>query len=1035
MRAKVAKLAFRFDVRDYGAKAGDGVDDHAYIQAAVTAALAAGGGTVFFGPGIYDISTGISVTSGTTPVSFEGADATTTIRAQSLSTWDNDNLEPMLKIPGPETGLGNRLGFVRNLKFDGNNLAPVGLHLYALVEWGIHNVDIEDCERVGKIEDGIQNCTFVGNKVQKCGSGTTKGTDTGANLAPFDDAQVVVDHGAANNHHYFEQLSATDPAQPNEAIYNLIICQSSTSAIITGYPPHSNVWHGAQIERSATSSLGAVLQSSGILNTISDATMFVAGSRRFVTVTRQADTGPGGGGVDAESGTLTLRDCRFSGESSGTPILIKANTTSGEAVILVNPSLVNIDVFAEASDQANIRLEGSIVGAEPATWLTNILDWESAVGSNDETATSLITRTIAKSPVFPTGEPPNGTNWGTSFFVTNHQVQSVFHNGQWRNTFYNPTTRTNLPYSTSVTPSATEGTYQSVTVTDGVAWTLNQPPSTLPGKLLCLEIYNNSGGAMGTVTFNGVYDLDATWSAPATGSRVILFFVCDGTNWREVGRQPQAGGFTNPMTTTGDLILGGSGGTAGRLGIGSNGQVLKSNGTTAVWGTDSTGAGGGIATVKTNGTTIDTDISILDFSSEFTAAQSPDQEVNVDIAAAITRDAEWDTSAEIATAVGDETGSGALVFGTSPTLTTPTVMGALTLFDVGGAVSATLDAEGQEFIWKYNGATILQLSDAGAFTFADGVRQTFNPNGTAAGVNVGSQAGDPSTPANGDLWYDSTANELTARINGASVALGVGLTAASIDTSAELNAIVTDNTGSGALVFGTSPTLSTNVVVTGGTSTDGTSLISGTQTWNEAGTTWYGLDLAFTDSASGSGTRPIRVRVDGSTIFAVSKTGSLTLGTDLPVSEGGTGASTLTGLLKGNGASAFTAIAPGTGVETALAAATNATGGLVTRGVVSTTSGATLTPTGGHAINYAEHSAQAEALTIAAPSGTPAAGHALVVCITDNGTARALTWNSAFQNEGEALPTTTTLGKTLRVGFIYSAKHSKWGCVAVKVQP
>ena len=55
--------------------------------------------------------------------------------------------------------------------------------------------------------------------------------------------------------------------------------------------------------------------------------------------------------------------------------------------------------------------------------------------------------------------------------------------------------------------------------------------------------------------------------------------------------------------------------------------------------------------------------------------------------------------------------------------------------------------------------------------FPDGVRQTFNPDATVAGINVGSQAGDPSTPTNGDLWYDSTANELTARINGANVAL------------------------------------------------------------------------------------------------------------------------------------------------------------------------------------------------------------------------------------------------------------------------
>ena len=59
-------------------------------------------------------------------------------------------------------------------------------------------------------------------------------------------------------------------------------------------------------------------------------------------------------------------------------------------------------------------------------------------------------------------------------------------------------------------------------------------------------------------------------------------------------------------------------------------------------------------------------------------------------------------------------------------------------------------------------------------TFPDGVRQTFNPDGTAAGINVGSHASDPSTPSNGDLWYDSTAHELTARINGSNVALGAG---------------------------------------------------------------------------------------------------------------------------------------------------------------------------------------------------------------------------------------------------------------------
>jgi hypothetical protein len=68
--------------------------------------------------------------------------------------------------------------------------------------------------------------------------------------------------------------------------------------------------------------------------------------------------------------------------------------------------------------------------------------------------------------------------------------------------------------------------------------------------------------------------------------------------------------------------------------------------------------------------------------------------------------------------------------------------------------------------------SIVTISDAGAFAFPDNVRQVFNPGATVAGLNVGALAGDPGTPINGDLWYDSTGNLLRARINGASISLG-----------------------------------------------------------------------------------------------------------------------------------------------------------------------------------------------------------------------------------------------------------------------
>ena len=73
-----------------------------------------------------------------------------------------------------------------------------------------------------------------------------------------------------------------------------------------------------------------------------------------------------------------------------------------------------------------------------------------------------------------------------------------------------------------------------------------------------------------------------------------------------------------------------------------------------------------------------------------------------------------------------------------------------------------------------NGQTINAPTIVGAIVFPDGVRQTFNPDATTPGVNVGSYAGNPSTKVNGDMWYNSTTNALNAYINGATVSLGAG---------------------------------------------------------------------------------------------------------------------------------------------------------------------------------------------------------------------------------------------------------------------
>lgn len=117
------------------------------------------------------------------------------------------------------------------------------------------------------------------------------------------------------------------------------------------------------------------------------------------------------------------------------------------------------------------------------------------------------------------------------------------------------------------------------------------------------------------------------------------------------------------------------------------------------------------------------------------------------------------------------TGASSLDFmritGTWNTSGTPSAM----LFNITDTAS---NAASKLIELQISGTEVFSIGKTGVLNFLDGIRQTFNPNGTNSGINVGAHTADPSAPVNGDLWYESTLNELHARINGATVALGAG---------------------------------------------------------------------------------------------------------------------------------------------------------------------------------------------------------------------------------------------------------------------
>ena len=100
--------------------------------------------------------------------------------------------------------------------------------------------------------------------------------------------------------------------------------------------------------------------------------------------------------------------------------------------------------------------------------------------------------------------------------------------------------------------------------------------------------------------------------------------------------------------------------------------------------------------------------------------------------------------------------------------------------------------------------------------------------------------------------------------------------------------------------------------------------------------------------------------------------------------------------------------------------------------VQSVTSAATVTPT---TLNdEVVVTAQAVALALANPTGTALQGKSLIIRIKDNGTARAITYDTQYRAIGVTLPTTTVISKTLYLGFIYNSTDIKWDCIGVSQQ-
>ena len=151
-------------------------------------------------------------------------------------------------------------------------------------------------------------------------------------------------------------------------------------------------------------------------------------------------------------------------------------------------------------------------------------------------------------------------------------------------------------------------TYQlpdATTLANGVNYTFNNNQSS--GTIV---VKNNSGTTVATIQSGGLVDVSLLSNATAAGLWDVHNFAPSNVSWSTntldypgsitsatwngvavainrggTGQATATAGFNalSPITTTGDLIIGNGTNSATRLGIGTNGYVLTSNGTTAAW--------------------------------------------------------------------------------------------------------------------------------------------------------------------------------------------------------------------------------------------------------------------------------------------------------------------------------------------------------------------------------------------------------------------------------------------------------------------